>query len=260
MWQCSPAKRSARSFDDALHGAQRVAVLQAEAELRVLGAGLDELVRVRLDAGRDAHEHPAATSPRRRASASSRSSSSNESTTIRPTPAAIAARSSSVDLLLPWNTMRVGREAGVQRDVQLAAGRDVEVEALLGDEPRHRRAEERLARVRDAVAEARAVLAAARAELALVVHVERRAELGREADEVDAADREAAVGLDASRGGQQRQVERGLRASRHRPPNRPVVVVVVEAGHLLGRAHAEQAERVGEPDPARLRRATAAPG
>ena len=45
------------------------------------------------------------------------------------------------------------REAGVQRDVQLAAGRDVESEALLGDEPRHRDAEERLARVRGTRAE-----------------------------------------------------------------------------------------------------------
>ena len=65
--------------------AQRVAALEAEAELRVLGAGLDVLVRVRLDAGRDADVH-ARRGESSATSASSRSSSSNESTTMRPTP------------------------------------------------------------------------------------------------------------------------------------------------------------------------------
>ena len=97
----------------------------------------------------------------------------------RPPRARRAARPS--DLLLPWNTMRAGREPGVQRDVQLAAGRDVEVEPLLGDEPRHRGAEERLARVRDRRRH-RSASAYSRqraAQLVLVVDVQRRAEARR---------------------------------------------------------------------------------
>ena len=94
-----------------------------------------------------------------------------------------------------------GREPGVQCNVKLPAGGDIEVEAFFGDEPRHRRAEERLARVRDPAAEARLVFAATGAQLVFVVYVQRRAELGRERGEIDAPDREAPAGLDARRRG-----------------------------------------------------------
>ena len=63
-------------------------------------------------------------------SASSRSSSSKESATMRPTSDSSAVRSSASDLLLPWNTMRAGGNPARERDVQLAAGGDVEVQAL----------------------------------------------------------------------------------------------------------------------------------
>ena len=46
------------------------------------------------------------TVPARAAMRASRSISSRQSTTTMPTPAATAARSSSEDLLLPWNTIR----------------------------------------------------------------------------------------------------------------------------------------------------------
>ena len=74
-----------------------------------------------------------------------------------------------------------GREAGVQRDVELTAGGDVEVQALLRHQAGHRDAQERLARVRDAAgAEEAGVLPAAAAEIVLVVHEQRRAEVGRQ--------------------------------------------------------------------------------
>src|SRR5262249_5075936 len=87
----------------------------------------------------------------------------------------------------------LGGESRVQRNVQLAAGRDVEVEPFLGDELRHGGAEKRLARVRDAGPEGVAVGPATGPELVFVVHVERGAELGGQPGQVDAADGEAAV-------------------------------------------------------------------
>ncbi len=49
-----------------------------------------------------------ATAPSSAVSRSSRSISSKESSTMRPTPASRAARSSEVDLLLPWKPIRAG--------------------------------------------------------------------------------------------------------------------------------------------------------
>ena len=107
MWQWKPAKCKGVGLRHPQCRFTRRAVGDGEAELRVVGAGGDVLVRVRLDPGRDPHQHAAARPPRP-ASASSRSSSSNESATMRPTPRSRAARSSSSDLLLPWNTTRPG--------------------------------------------------------------------------------------------------------------------------------------------------------
>ena len=175
---------------------------------------------------------------------------------MRPTPAASARLQLLGRLVVAVQHDALGREPRVQGDVQLAAGRDVEVEALFGHEPRHRGAEKRLARVRDAVTEARAVLAAPNPELVFVVYVERCTELDREPDQIDAADRQTAVGLDPRRPRQQRQVERAgssaLGVAR-------VVLVFVEAGHLVGRGHTEQSQRVRETDPGRLREPQAAP-
>ena len=60
-------------------------------------------------------------------------------------------RSSASDLLLPWKPIRAGSKPGPQRDGELAAGADVEAEALLGHPAGDRRAEERLAGVEDVV-------------------------------------------------------------------------------------------------------------
>ena len=139
----------ARGGEHAADGLDGVARGEREAELLVLVRGRDELVGVRLDADGDPDQH---RWPRRRGSAAtsaSRSISSNESTTMRPTPASTARVSSATDLLLPWKPIRAGSKPGAQGDAQLAAGADVEAQALLGDPARDRRAEERLARVVD---------------------------------------------------------------------------------------------------------------
>jgi hypothetical protein len=74
-----------------------------------------------------------------------------------------------------------GRKVGVQRDVELAAGCDVEVEALLRHQAGHGDAQERLARVRHVSgAEGADVLATAAPEIVLVVDEQWRAVLTRE--------------------------------------------------------------------------------
>ena len=203
--QPGEAQRAAR--DHAPHRAQRVAALEAEAELGVFRTGLDVLVRVRLDARRHAHEQPG------RVGATGgeplEAVELVEGVDDDPPHSGLDRGAQLVGrLVVAVEHDALGREAGVERHVQLAAGGHVEIEALVAHEPRHRRAEERLARVRDPVAELRSILAAAAAELALVVHVERRAELGREPDEIDTPHRHAAVGPDACRCREQRQVER----------------------------------------------------
>ena len=148
-----------------------------EPELRVVGPGLDELVGVGFDAGCDPHQHVAA-----------------EADAFQPVDlvggvgddAADAGvtrhRDLGVALVVAVHHQAFGREAGVEGDVQLATGGDVEVQTLLGHEPRHRRAEERLARVRHVLgAELLDVGAAPAAQVGLVVDEERGAELARPA-------------------------------------------------------------------------------
>lgn len=96
-----------------------------------------------------------------------------------------------VGLVVPVHRAHRRRHAGREHRVQFPAGRDVEQEALLVGETRHRPAQERLGRVDDAAGtELRHRLAAAGAQVVLVVHVQRRAELLREAGHGDAPDGE----------------------------------------------------------------------
>ena len=95
---------AARSPGSAARGrtaSRRLAAGEREAELLVLVRGRDELVGVRLDADRDAHQHRLPRRPRSRAAAASRSISSTSRR--RPgRPRRPRARSSSaIDLLLP---------------------------------------------------------------------------------------------------------------------------------------------------------------
>jgi hypothetical protein len=71
------------------------------------------------------------------------------------------------------------------------------VQAFLVDELRHRHAEERFARVGDAVTERGAVRPAALADVVFVVDVERSAEAIGDRYEINARERDVAVGADA---------------------------------------------------------------
>ena len=164
---------------------------------------------------------------------------------MRPTRCSHRALQLVVGLVVAVEHDALHREPGVQRDVQLTAGRDVEPEALLGDEARHRRAEERLARVRSTRAEPGEVLAAParaarpRRRRTAACRTPRRARRGRRPPTRRARRRSTAP----TRGKQRRIERRGHAVG---------LGVLVDAGHLVGRVHAEQPERVGEPDPARL--------
>ncbi len=118
---------------------------------------------------------------------------------MRPTPCFRAVASSSVDLLLPCRTSRSGGDAGRERHVELATGRDVEVHALLVGQAGHGAAQEGLGGVGDAVAPGRDRLPAGVAQVLLVVDEERGAELLDELQEVDAADVEVAPLVDRGR-------------------------------------------------------------
>ena len=94
-----------------------------------------------------------------------------------------------------------GVEAGGQRQVQLAAGGDVDRQALIGEEPVGGGAGQRLARVQHLevvgpLGEGAEVGARPDAHVVLVVDVGGGAELGRELDHVAAADLEVTALVD----------------------------------------------------------------
>ena len=120
-------------------------------------------------------------------------------------------------------------------------------ETLLGDEPRHRDAEERLARVRDARAEtARSTRGTGRRSSVLVVDVQRRAERRRRARRGRRRRaRRARASTDAERGSSDEVERRGhASASSARSSSRRAI--------SSGACTPRSAERVGEADPARL--------
>ena len=127
--------------------------------------------------------------------------------------------------------------AGGQRHVQLAAGGDVEPQALGVDQSRHRAAQERLGRVdHPAVTEHGHRGATPGAEVVLVVHEQRRAELPGQVLDADAADEQTAVG------GERRVVgQEGERERVHRSAQRGVGTTAVP-GHI--RDHASGSHRV----------------
>ena len=142
-------------------------------------------------------------------------------------------------------------EAGVERELQLAAGGDVEVQPLVGHEAGHgarrgtpcprtrprRRRTRRGTRRRGRAARSRSTRrAACRARARARRGRHRRSTAGRVVDRRGAR--------------QQPEVERGARRGDLTTRR---LVVVVEARHLVGRVHAEDRERAGETEAARLR-------
>ena len=171
-------------------------------------------------------------------SAARRSSSSKLSTTMRPTPASQRRAQLVERLVVAVQHEAVGGDAGGEGDVQLAAGGDVEVHALLVGEAGHGQAQERLGGVGDAVAEGGDRLAAAGPQVGLVVDEQRRAVLARPGRATSQPPmRQAPVVAD--RGGVGQQV------ARQRPGHRPAYIA-------SGARHAEQVEADGEADAGRL--------
>ena len=83
--------------------------------------------------------------------------------------------------------------------MQLPAGRDIEVHALLVSQTGHGAAQKGLGGVGDAVAPRRDRLTAGVAQMVLVVHEERCAELLRQLEQIDPADVEVALLVDRRR-------------------------------------------------------------
>ena len=108
-------------------------------------------------------------------------------------------------LVVPVEDQALGRKPRREGDVQLTAGGDVEPQAFLVDEPGHRPTQEGLGRRRSRRPAPKAATASRHRarRCVLVVDEERRAVLGHEVDEVDAADRQTVSRVDGRRVGQE---------------------------------------------------------
>ena len=134
------------------------------------------------------------TSIRSTPAARARSSSSTESRTTYAACASTAAASSLVRLVVAVDHQPLGRDAGVLREAQLAEGRHVGAEPLVGEQAQDRDVRERLRPVDDECVRRRGpVRPCARPDRLLAVDDERRAELVRERRRAGAADRQLAV-------------------------------------------------------------------
>ena len=148
--ECRPTSSSPGASAPARTASSGVARGEREAELLVLVRGRDELVGVRLDA--DGHpDHHRGARPQlagevRPAGRSRRRSRRRSGRRPRSRPGVELARST---CCCRGRRSAAGSKPGAQRDRELAAGADVEAQALLGDPARDRRAEERLAGVED---------------------------------------------------------------------------------------------------------------
>ena len=164
----------------------RVARRHGESEFGVLLTGANELVRVRLDAGRHAHE---AVERRRRADERREQGDLFEVVDDEPVDADCDRAFQFVGrLVVAVHDDASGRHAGAQHEVEFAAGRDVDAESLFKGQSRHRATEERLRREGDAVVEGARRLSTSRAQGLLVVDEEWRAVGAGESAQRDAAD------------------------------------------------------------------------
>ena len=166
-----------------LHGRPGLAVLDREAELGIELAGRDEVVSIRLDAGRDAQLGLDLAALRHR--------SQEELEFIGAVDHDRAARPHRQCQLLGGFVVAeevnsVGREAGPHGQVELTGGDDVEAEALLGDNPEEGGAGEGLGRVEHLARPVHRTdeLGRPLPYGVFVIDVERGAELPGEVDEV----------------------------------------------------------------------------
>ncbi|OQA38655.1 MAG: hypothetical protein BWY52_03245 [Chloroflexi bacterium ADurb.Bin325] len=170
-----------------------------EAELGVFLAGLDVRVGVRADAGRQ--PQPDRDRPRRPARGQLAQQRQLVEVVHHDAADVAVERIGQLvaRLVVAVEVDAFGGEAGVQRDVQLAAGYHVQLQALLGHELRDRGAEISLGRIGGprgrgvAGSQGRAVLGGAAAQRRLVEDIERRAVVARQRGDRDAAHGEHAV-------------------------------------------------------------------
>ena len=241
-------------------GLQGVPGADGEAELRVLGAGLDVLVGVGLDARRHPDHDPGDGQP----ALDQRLEPVELGERVGHDPPDAGGQGGGqllVGLVVAVEHDAGRREAGREGDVELAAGRDVEVQSFFGDESHHGRAEERLAGVGDRVgAEGGDVLPAAGPEVRLVVDEQRRPEALGQLPEVAPADREPAGRREGGRAGRSRRsigsASPGFDGRSTSGTGRVLVVARPRrrgAVHAVGDGSPEEAERVPQADPAGLR-------
>ena len=199
MWACRPTRFELVGGEHPLDRPRRQPVLEPEAELRVELAGLDVVVGRGLDPRRDPDQHVLGRVEQPLAALDLVEGVEDQ--------VADAGAGGEEDLLVGLvvavHVDAVGVEAGPQRHVQLAAGGDVDREALLGEEPVGGGAGQRLAGEEDlevvaAALEGLAVGAGAGADVVLGVDVGGGAELGRELDHVAAGHLEVAALVDAA--------------------------------------------------------------
>ncbi len=197
MWACRPTRFRVSDAEHPLDRPRGEAVLEPEAELRVELAGRDVVVGRRLDPRGDADQHVLAALQQALAALDLVEGVEDQ--------VADAGARGEEDLLVALVVavhVDAGRvEAGAQRHVQLAAGGDVDREALLGEQPVGGGAGKGLAGEEDfevgsSPGEGLAVGARPRAHLLLGVDVGGGAVLGGELDHVAAGDLEVAALVD----------------------------------------------------------------
>ncbi len=209
-------RRSARMID----GTQRIAIGQVEPELRVVLARGDELVRVRVNAWRDAQHHLGC------------GSDASSSEHVEPVEfiegidhdvahlrldrfAQLGAR-----FVVAVQRACARRYAGRQRHVEFAAGGDVEQQPLVVGELRHRSAQERLGGIDHPFApEGANRFTAAGAQVCLVVDEQRRAVLLGQGLDRHPAHFEPSVMADGRCVGEQPPRDRRHRATPNRIPH-----------------------------------------
>ena len=194
MWACRPTSSSFSEASTRSIACRRQPVLEPEAELRVELAGLDVVVGRGLDPGRDPDQHPLRFVEQALAALDLVEGVEDQVADAGPG----REEDLLVGLVVAVHVDAGGVEAGAQRHVQLAAGGDVDREALLGEEPVGGGAGHRLAGEEDLVVgaaalEGVAVGAGAGAHVVLGVDVGGGAELGGQLDHVAAGDLEMAA-------------------------------------------------------------------
>jgi len=176
-----------------LDRAAGVAVGEVEAELRVVLAGRDELVRVHVDAWSYAQLHPRCRQPAGNERVDAVEFVETVDDHVAHAGVDRLAQLGDALVVAVHHTAR-GRHSGGERDKEFSPGRDVEQEALFMRESGHRRAQEGLGRVNHRVGtELANSLGASRAQVRLVVDEERRAVRRGEVVHVAAADAQPAT-------------------------------------------------------------------